>query len=121
MPIRAVVVSDDQKKSAKFDATPWFVQAADDDIVSVAVEGWGHEEASDGVAAFFRKRIPEVDEVFKYVKDMLRWDSRIENAGLGCEINEKDATLWIRKNRLHLVPVLIAIEDGSYEGEDPDD
>lgn len=118
MPIRAVVVSDDKIASAEFDAVPWFRQATDDELVALAYEGWGHEDTSDAVAAFFRRSVPDVEKVFKHVAEMLRYDNRIEDAGLGCEIHENDATLWIQKNRLHLVPVLIAIADGTYEPDE---
>lgn len=115
MPIKATVISDDKMSEAEFDATAWFEQAADAEIVSLAEEGWGHEETSDAIAEFYRRRLPAVRKVFDHVAGLLKVDPKCAYAGLGCEIDAEAATLWVRKKRLNLFPILIAIEDGEYE------
>jgi hypothetical protein len=53
MPIAAKVRSDDYVHQVKFDAEPWFVQASDQEILSLAGTGWGDNYVAEAVVEYF--------------------------------------------------------------------
>jgi hypothetical protein len=100
--IRAEVHDDDFRTSARFDATPWFEQASDKEIVDLAKIDWGGDLEADEVAEFFEGRdvgTPDtVDDVFKAVN--------VLDVGFECSVEPDDAIRWVEKNRPHLMEQL---------------
>ena len=90
--IKAEVHDDDRIFEAEFDATSWFDQAEDDEILELARCGWGNDAPSDWVARFCRDTDRHVDEVLSHV-------GRERNVGFECSVNEEDALRWVAKNR----------------------
>lgn len=97
--IRAEVHDDHFRTSSRFDATPWFEQASDDDILELAKIDWGGDQKADEVAEFFEQHNvgePEtVDEVFKA--------TGVLDVGFEVSVEEADALKWVQANRPHLM------------------
>ena len=70
--INAEVHSDDRAVDADFDATLWFEQASDDEIMELEYSGWGGDYPADAVAQFFEDANSEVADVFKHVGHRFR-------------------------------------------------
>lgn len=92
--IKAEVHSDDYKATADFDATRWFEQASDEEILELAACDWGGDYPADDVARWFEDEDSEVERVFDYV----------DTAGLGfeCHVEVADAMDWVKANRPEL-------------------
>ena len=73
----------------EFDCTPWFEQAADEDIVALADCGWGGDYPADQVAEYFEynNHYPEIVALFQY-----------KRSGFECHVNETEAVAWLRVN-----------------------
>lgn len=96
--IRAEVHDDEFRTSARFDATAWFEQASDKDILDLAKIDWRGDYAADVVAEFFEGYnvgTPDtVDDVFKAVN--------VLDTGFEVSVEPEDAVRWVEKNRPHL-------------------
>lgn len=97
--IRAEVHDDDFKISSMFDATPWFEQASNQEILELAQINWRGGIAADCVAEFFEGRnvgAPHtVDDVFNMIS--------VLDIGYEVSIEPCDAMSWVKKNRPHLM------------------
>lgn len=97
--IKAQVRDDEFRTSSKFDATSWFEQASDDEILDLAKIDWGGNQAADAVAEFYEgHHVGEpdtVDAVFKAVN--------VLDTGYECYIDEADALRWVQENRPQLM------------------
>jgi hypothetical protein len=94
--IQAECHSDDRKVEVEFDATTWFKQADDKEIIELAECGWGGDYPADEVAEFMSLKNKKVAEMFTYLR--IRRDQ-----GFECHVTEKDALRWILNNRPHLI------------------
>ena len=96
--IRAEMHDDEFRTSARFDATEWFEQASDEQILNLAKIQWRGDYAADAVAEFFEGAgvgEPEtVDEVFKYVS--------LRDCGFEVSVEPEDAIAWIKSKRPQL-------------------
>jgi len=91
--IRANVHTDDRHYDVNFDATAWFEQASDQEIVELADCGWGEDYPADAVAEFMADQNQEIERLFEYVshgKDPI---------GFECSVNERDARAWLKEHR----------------------
>jgi hypothetical protein len=97
--IRAEVHDDEFRTSSRFDATAWFEQASDKEILDLAKIDWRGDQAADYVAEFFEGHhigTPEtVDEVFKAVN--------VLDTGFEVSVEPEDAVRWVEANRPHLM------------------
>lgn len=97
--IRAEVHDDEFRTSARFDATAWFEQASDTEILDLAKIDWRGDYAADAVAEFFEGHnigTPDtVDDVFKAVN--------VLDTGFEVSVEPDDAIRWVEKNRPHLM------------------
>ncbi|MBS1722526.1 MAG: hypothetical protein JSS66_05905 [Armatimonadetes bacterium] len=96
--IRAEVHDDEFKLTARFDATPWFAQASDDDILDLAIIGWRGDAPADKVAEFFEGMPtgePSVDDVFA--------SARQHDCGFDVSVEPNDALTWVKANRPQLM------------------
>jgi len=65
----AEVRSDDDAYHVRFDAEPWFRQAGDHRILSLASAGWGNNYMADAVVEYFdgKEDYEGVNKLFEYV------------------------------------------------------
>lgn len=108
--ISAEVHTDCHTAKATFDATPWFIQASDNNILNLAKCGWGGDYPADEVAEFFsyHKRNDEVEEAFHILHILRRSGKEI---GVECHINEEDAINWLKNHRPYLVNIIQNAKD----------
>jgi hypothetical protein len=94
--IKATIRSDDSVASVSFDATPWFEQASDQEIIDLARCGWGGDYAADEVSQFFSDSITA--QVFDYLDSH---PARETNSAIGHEthIDMDEAIEWVIENR----------------------
>jgi hypothetical protein len=90
--IRAEVHSDDHKVEVNFDATAWFQQASEDEIVSVAACGWQYDYPTDNIAIWYSAANEEVQKLFFYL-------GIVQDQGFGCWVHANDALAWLAENR----------------------
>lgn len=93
--INAECHSDDRAVEVSFDATPWFEQANEEQILSLARCEWRGDYPSDAVAHFMAEKNEAVAEMFTYLE--LR--GRIETIGFECSVNQDEAMNWLKANR----------------------
>ena len=96
--IKAEIHTDDRKVEVTFDATPYFNQASDADIVALHDCGWGGDYPSDNVAIFCADINPEVAKLFNYLEI-------VRDQGFECNVDEASAILWLKENRKKLIRV----------------
>jgi hypothetical protein len=89
---RAEVHSDDHKVEVNFDATAWFQQASEDEIVSVAACGWQYDYPTDNIAIWYSDTHAEVQKLFFYL-------GIVQDQGFGCSVHADDALAWLAMNR----------------------
>lgn len=114
VPVAATVHSDDKEVDAKFDASPWFEQATEDNILDLARDQYKHEASSDVIAEFMTDRDPKVKDVMNYVaeRNVRLREVGDEAEGFGCVVDEDQALEWVEKNRPYLLPKLAEIKEG---------
>lgn len=97
--IRAEVHDDEFRTSARFDATEWFEQATDDEILELAKIDWRGDYAADCVAEYFEGQnigAPEtIEQVFQA--------TNVLDCGFEVSVEPDDAIRWVEKNRPHLM------------------
>jgi hypothetical protein len=93
--ITAEVHSDDYIHEANFDATKWFEQASDEEILALARCEWGFDYPADYVAKFFEGKNHELDDLFEYCR-------KKHGVGFECSVEAGPALAWIERNRPHL-------------------
>jgi hypothetical protein len=101
--ISATLRSDDGAASITFDATPWFEQASDREIIDLANCGWGGDYAADDVSHFFSGSITA--QVFDYLDNH---PARETNSAIGHEthVDMDEAVEWIIENRPQVAQAL---------------
>lgn len=102
--IAATAWSDDHVVEIRFDATKWFENASDLEIVELAREGWANGSTSDYVADFFR--YDETKDLFDYLEakeTVRRFDPFGEEVGYGCRVDSSAALDWVTAHRMHLL------------------
>ena len=99
--IRAECHSDDFVFAVKFDATPWFEQASQEDILRLAGCDWGGLLA-DSVADFFDGKVGYED-----IGDMFTYLAKVRGAGkecgFECNVHGEDVLNWAHENRHELL------------------
>ena len=97
--VRAEAHSDDMIAAAKFDATAWFDQASDDQVVDLADAGWGGDYQADEVASFFENS-PGFDRLTDMYGHLFRANrDREARVGFECHVHSGDAFAWLEGNR----------------------
>lgn len=94
--IHATLRSDDGFASVSFDATPWFEQASDKEIINLSQCGWSGDYPADEVSQFFSGGV--TGQVFDYLDTH---PLRETNDAIGHEthIDADEAIEWIIENR----------------------
>lgn len=117
--IDANVHTDDYRCDVDFDATPWFVQATDKQILGLAGIEWRGDYEADAVAEYIRdQRLdPDVSELFGYheaANDALsNFDDPI---GFEVRVDEADALKYLKAFRYPLFVRLMLQE--AYESNE---
>jgi hypothetical protein len=94
--IKAEVHSDDRAFEVSFNAIPWFQQADAEEVLDLAVHGWGGDYPADAVAQFMEDHVREVAELFRYLE---RIHDTPRGCGFECHVNEDSAMEWLKINR----------------------
>lgn len=97
-----------------FDATLWFEQATDKEILDLARDGWGHEQSSDKIAEFMRDHDADVKKLLESVDN----DSDDLSAGSSVEVDKDLALDWIGNHRSHLSDDVAKIETEATADEE---
>jgi len=95
--------SDDRNVEVAFDATPWFKQASNKDILDLAGCGWGGDYPADEVAEWMADRRSKagkrIAEMFKYLEIIHGDPAKKNTQGFECHVDEDSARKWLAKNR----------------------
>lgn len=106
--VTARVASDDGVESIRFDATPWFEVATDDDLLELAARDWRDCPQADAAALYVYDANPKSPpgRVFRYLRkyNPMRRDGSI--VGFEVRVQAKAATAWVVANRPHLAAML---------------
>lgn len=101
--IQASVYSDDHKRAATFNATPFFERATLEEILDLKAIGWGGDHQADAVALFFLERDASVAQVFRYLDLNPSMDGG-NPLGFECHVCEKDVARWVKANKPDWLP-----------------
>jgi len=115
--IRANCHSDDHNVKVDFDATKWFQQASNEEILALARCKFGGDYPADDVAVWNAERNKKIALMFKYLVIIANDPAKKDCNGFECRINSVDAHKWLKKNRkLLLKKINRIIEDpASYD------
>lgn len=91
----AEVHTDDRVYEVVFDAVKWFEKATDEQILSLATEGWGCDATSDEIPLGSGPN-PDIQALFDYLGHKNKGGTEL---GYGCTVDEMDARNWIKVNR----------------------
>lgn len=88
--------SDDYNVEIEFDATAWFEQASEADIIKLAECQWGGDYPADAVSEFFSDQ--ETSRIFDYVSNH---PAKLSNNAVGHEtyVDSDQAVRWLEENR----------------------
>jgi hypothetical protein len=92
--IRAEIHSDDFRQTAKFDATPWFEQATDAEILALHDIDWGGHYEADAVA----QHLSDMPG-YESVADVLGYCQETGEVGFECHVHAEDILVWLTANR----------------------
>lgn len=101
--IHATALTDDHIIQTNFDATLWFEQASDADILDLARCGWGGDYPADAVAQHFAKTDDGLKGLFAYLEAIRDLPLKRDCCGFDCHVDEDEALAWLRQNRPHLL------------------
>lgn len=111
--VSAEVWSDDARVRAKFDATPWFAEATDEELIALAGQGWWRCEEADEVAQYVEgtQVNPEVNDVFEYLQITNKNASMYADpVGFEVEVSTEGAMQYCRAFRYPVFVKLMLIE-----------
>lgn len=114
-PIKAEAHSDDRVYEVSFEASRWFSEAADHEILVLAENRWGGCPRADGVATYMAKFCPELADMFRYLERIANVPSKKDESGFECNIDEASAIAWIRAHRPELIPLIQKDDDQTGE------
>ncbi len=100
--IEAKVTDDDAVVEIPFDASPWFEQATDDEILKASSVDFCGGYECDVIADYMRDKDEEVGKFFNYLEAL----NEIQASGFFCTIDELSAIEWLKSNRPHLAKQL---------------
>lgn len=97
--ITAEVHSDDRVLQVTFDATSYFQQAADADIIALAACDWGGDYPADAVAQHAAENNRDVAKLFEYLEAIADVPSKKDQRGFECSVESDSVMAWLRVNR----------------------
>ena len=100
MKIPARCFSDDHVREAKFDATPWFEQASDEEVLALARCGWAADYPADAVAQYMAGKNEDVRLMFQYLELVAHMK---DAPGFECYVSPHAGELWLQAYRPHLL------------------
>lgn len=90
--------NDDYGPVIEFDATPWFEQASDKDILELRAEAYGCGYASDCIAEYMADKNEKVGGFFAYLR-FRQEHGHGSGDGYTVRVGDRDAEAWIAENR----------------------
>jgi len=112
--IRAECHSDDMAVTAKFDATPFFEEASDAELLGLVRCGFGGDYAADAVAQHLEDRAG-----YHTVEAVLDHARGRGDIGFECHVHAADALSWVKENRPNLFERVREELDGVDAGGAP--
>jgi len=94
--IHAECHSDDHAVEVQFDATPWFHQATDDEILDLEACDWGYDYPADQIAIYMSTHNKEIEFMFAYVEARHKV---YQDCGFECQVNQEDAIEFLYHDR----------------------
>lgn len=102
------------------DVRLWFMQADDQEILSLAQESWKCGYASDEVAHYMADHHAEIANMFAYLEHIGDRPSKKDECGFSCSIEPRLAMAWLDDQRPALAAQIRKIEDGEEDDETED-
>lgn len=99
--VSAEVHTDCRTFEAEFNATPWFGEASDDDIIELSQSGWGGDAEADDVALGLENK-PGYEPLTDFFRGLRALRRKNSDIGFECYIKEEEALAWVKENRPHL-------------------
>jgi len=112
--VKAEVHSDDRVFEIDFDATDWFCQASDEEIVDLIGCDWGGDYPADAVAQFYEGTNAEIGTLFSYLSSI---KNTRKACGFECHVDGATAVEWLRKNKPHLLFLQVEYDKAFYGGD----
>jgi len=100
--VSAEVHTDNHRREVEFDATPWFIQAADEEILALAAIGWKNDAEADEVAEYVEQLRHDVDVngLFSYLEQANNDSSMLDdNIGFEVSVDRASALSYCRAFR----------------------
>ena len=104
--IKATCSSDDRAINIDFDATAWFEQASEDEIMALADCDWGGHYPADKVAYHYRQAATK--DLFDYVETLSAYQNGNDQIGFECHVDQDDVMVWLQLNRVSLQEKIVA-------------
>ena len=101
--IQAICRTDNNALVVEFDATEWFEQAPDSNLIQLIECGFENAFPSDQVAYYYQGRNKDITELFTYVIEIFNPSRECMAVGFECSVEVDQATEWIKNNRPHLL------------------
>lgn len=105
--IPAEAHSDDFVFEVKFDATKWFDQANEQQLLALIACGFGGDYPADEVAIDTAKQNEELAHLFVYLNALF---GTRKSCGFECFVDEVAALLWLKKHRPYVVDLSLRME-----------
>jgi len=102
--IKAEIHSDDHHMQHDFDATPWFKQASDEEIIALAKCGWRGDYAAD-VVALHTPDNEGIERVLIYVRSQ-------DEMGFEVVVDADQAIAWVQEHR---TPLAVKLRERTYD------
>jgi len=103
MEIMATCQTDDRVLEVTFDATAWFAQATDDQILALSRHNWCHCEVADTVAEHFRDGMTA--GIFHYLEILQKHRPELA-VGYEVKVNPAHAIWWVIQFRRHVWDII---------------
>lgn len=99
--VSAEVHDDERRLEVDFDATEWFEQASDLELVKLQAIDWSGDYQADAVAEYFDGKNDDISRFFK----------RKQELGFECSVDADEAMEWLRINRVALWSQILCAEN----------
>jgi len=100
--IPAILRTEDEVYEQTFDATGYFEQASDQELLALAGQAFRCSDAADQVGFWAEGRSSKVRQLYAYLEARNQPGAK-SDCGSDVEIEEQAALAWLQKHRPHLI------------------
>jgi hypothetical protein len=97
--IHGVCHSDDGVVEVQFDASSWFNQASEKEILDLARCGWKNDYPADQVVFYMSDRDQRIADMMKYLELIKNDPMKKDLGGFACAIDETESLVWLKQHR----------------------